>query len=473
MRTYDNNRNPILPPDIHIPDGEPHVMSDGKLYVYGSYDADMENYCSGEYHVVSTPDGKHWTVHDTSFSAEDVPWILDPSAKRYGTAADWTHPTPFMMQMIQDMIKDMSPEQLEEMARQQVQGDATENEEGSRREGANQKRPLLFAPDCIEKDGNYYLYFCTESGMEGVAVSDRPEGPFRDPVRLPCGGIDPAVFIDDDGQAYYYWDQFFSSGVPLNEDMVSFDTEKVVKNLVTEEQHYFHEGSSMRKIGDTYYYIFADVERGKPTALGYATSDSPLGPFTYRGIIIDNADCDPDSWNNHGSIACFNGQWIVCYHRSSRNSRMNRRLCMEKIRILEDGTIPEVKMTSQGLGDPFGPGERIEGYRVCGLRGNAFVGGPEGEAERIVGICPGDEMMFRYLQGEPVYTELELESGGSGQLEVWLDDCLAAEISVCGEGKATVPLDLTGLERKDTGYEIRLVCRRAEKLEIPGMRFLA
>ena len=106
MRTYDNNRNPILPPDIHIPDGEPHVMSDGKLYVYGSYDADMENYCSGEYHVVSTPDGKHWTVHDTSFSAEDVPWILDPSAKRYGTAADWTHPTPFMMQMIQDMIKD-------------------------------------------------------------------------------------------------------------------------------------------------------------------------------------------------------------------------------------------------------------------------------------------------------------------------------------------------------------------------------
>ena len=93
---------------------------------------------------------------------------------------------------------------------------------------------------------------------------------------------------------------------------------------------------------------------------------------------------------------------------------MNRRLCMEKIRILEDGTIPEVKMTSQGLGDPFGPGERIEGYRVCGLRGSAFVGGPEGEAERIVGICPGDEMMFRYLQGEPVYTELELESGGSG-----------------------------------------------------------
>ena len=112
---------------------------------------------------------------------------------------------------------------------------------------------------------------------------------------------------------------------------------------------------------------------------------------------------------------------------------------MEKIRILEDGTIPEVKMSSQGLGDPFGPGERIEGYRVCGLRGSAFVGGPEGEAERIVGICPGDEMMFRYLQGEPVYTELEFESGGSGQLEVWLDDCLAAaDLVICRAGASTL-----------------------------------
>src|SRR5699024_8438249 len=147
--------------------------------------------------------------------------------------ADWTEPTPFMMQMIQAMLKDMRQEHSEEMARQLVEAVSPQNAEGARREAPNEQRPPLPAPECIERDGNYYLYFCTESGMEGVAVSDRLEGPFRDPVRLPCGGIDPAVFIDDDGQAYYYWDQFFSSGVPLNEDMVSFDTEKVVKNLVT------------------------------------------------------------------------------------------------------------------------------------------------------------------------------------------------------------------------------------------------
>ena len=79
-------------------------------------------------------------------------------------------------------------------------------------------------------------------------------------------------------------------------------------------------------------------------------------------------------------------------------------------------------------------------------------------------------MMFRYLQGEPVYTELELESGGSGQLEVWLDDCLAAEVSVCGEGKTTVPLDLTGLERKDT--DMRSVwCAGARKTGDSGHAF--
>ena len=119
----------------------------------------------------------------------------------------------------------------------------------------------------------------------------------------------------------------------MNEDMVSFQSEDVVDDLVTEEEHFFHEGSSMRKIGDTYYYVYADMERGKPTSLGYSTSKSPLGPFTYQGIIIDNDGCDPASWNNHGSIECVNGQWYVFYHRCSRGVQQHRRLCIEPITI--------------------------------------------------------------------------------------------------------------------------------------------
>jgi arabinoxylan arabinofuranohydrolase len=56
---------------------------------------------------------------------------------------------------------------------------------------------MLFAPDAIHRDGKYYLYFCMADSSEGVAVADKPVGPFNEPVQLPCGGIDPAVFIDE------------------------------------------------------------------------------------------------------------------------------------------------------------------------------------------------------------------------------------------------------------------------------------
>ena len=169
-------------------------------------------------------------------------------------------------------------------------------------------------------------------------------------------------------------DSVFSHGVKLNEDMISFDEGAVVHDLVTEEEHYFHEGSSMRKIRDTYYYVYADMERGKPTALGYSTGKSPLGPFTYRGIVIDNDHCDPESWNNHGSIECVNGQWYVFYHRCSRGTQRYRRLCAEPITINPDGTINEVKMTSQGVGTPFAPGETMMGYQACELQGKVYIG---------------------------------------------------------------------------------------------------
>ena len=458
MKEYKNNRNPVLPVDVHIPDGEPHVMPDGKLYIYGSYDTEEDNYCSGEYHVASTPDGLHWTVHDTSFSYEDVPWLKDPDAPKYSGGVDWTNPTPVMKKMIRDMMKDKTPEELMEMQKKQEAAAA-----------AASSPSALYAPDCICRDGKYYLYYCTEDNQEGVAVSDRPEGPFTDAGQLPCGGIDPAVFIDKDGKAYYYWDQFRSKGVLLNDDMVSFDPDRIVEDLVTEEEHFFHEGSSMRRIGDTYYYVYADVERGKPTSLGYATSDSPLGPFTYRGIIIDNADCDPESWNNHGSIECFQGQWYVCYHRSTRNSRTRRRLCMEKITILEDGTIPEVKMTSQGIGEPFAPGEKIMGYQVCGIHGGAYIDVDAQCGEKLTNIREGDELIFRYAQGEPAYGRAVMETRGKGSLEIFLDAQKVGTLEISGDGETLCSetiLSMEGLPPKKDGYEVTLRCTQGEGLEL-------
>lgn len=367
---YKNRRNPILPLDIHVPDSEGHVMPDGKLYIYGSFDDREETYCSEKYHVVSTPDMENWTVHDVSLTGREIPWFFDPDAPKY-PGIDWSNPTPFVKKMFEGLAD--KNENFEEIQ---------ENVTGT---------PFLFTPDCISRDGKYYLYFCMSDDSEGVAFSDRPEGPFKNPVQLPCGGIDPAIFIDDDGQAYYYWGQLFSHGVKLNEDMVSFNPEDVVDDLVTEEEHFFHEGSSMRKIGDTYYYVYANMERGKPTSLGYSTGKFPLGPFQYQGIIVDNDGCDPESWNNHGSIECVNGQWYVFYHRCSRGGKQHRRLCIEKLHINPDGTIDEVKMTSQGTGEPFAPGEKIMGYQACGVKGTAYIGMDQEYGEKLMHLSAGDE----------------------------------------------------------------------------------
>ena len=100
MRTYENTRNPILPLDVHIPDSEGHVMPDGKLYIYGSFDTREDVYCSEEYHVVSTPDMKHWTIHEKSLDGNEAAWFNNPDAPKY-PGIDWSHPTPFILRMME------------------------------------------------------------------------------------------------------------------------------------------------------------------------------------------------------------------------------------------------------------------------------------------------------------------------------------------------------------------------------------
>lgn len=464
MINYKNKRNPVLPLEYHIPDSEGHVMPDGKLYVYGSYDDREDVFCSEKYYVASTSDMEHWTIYDESLNGKDIPWFNDPDAPKY-PGIDWSHPTPFIQKMLAQAAAggDDMKEKFEK----------AEDEE---------KPPLLFAPDCVEKDGKYYLYFCMPDDSEGVAVSDRPGGPFVNPVQLPCGGIDPSVFIDDDGQAYFYWGQLFSHGVKLNPDMTSFDRNQIVDNLVTEEEHFFHEGSSMRKIGDTYYYVYADMERGKPTALGYSTGKSPLGPFTYRGIIVDNADCDPASWNNHGSIECVNGQWYVFYHRCSRGVQQHRRLCIEPITINPDGSIDEVLMTSQGTGEPFTPGETIMGYQSCGLKGNVYIGLDDQYGEKLMNISEGDEMIFRYVRSGRPYTKVKIEAYGSGAVEVLFinrQKTQASEKNPAEEKSAGVIRFSSGKQtdeeiRMPAGeYELKLRVLQTEDLEICTVTLLS
>lgn len=301
--------NPILPLHYSAPDGEPHVWKRDKdtLYLYASNDRTGGFGMDPWQSVWSTRDLLNWTEHKKAFDAR----------------------------------KAVTFAEVEQLP----------------------------AVDCIEKNGRYYYYF-TANEKQCVAVSENPEGPFENAVPIEgtefpsCG--DPAVFVDDDGAAYLYWGQFSLRGCRLKDNMRELEKETLNTCLITEEDHGFHEGSSMRKRGDAYYLIFCDTDRGAASCLSYAVSKSPLGPFEKKGVIIDNCNCDIASWNNHGSIVSFHDQWYIVYHRSCFGYEMGgRKACIEPVYFDEEGNIAEVPMTTQGMEPPIDAKKRMDAFRAC------------------------------------------------------------------------------------------------------------
>lgn len=337
-------QNPICPIGTYIADPTARIWPDGKLYIYGSTDESKDYWCSYKHDVLYTDDLRTWNLQPDVFSTKGG----------------------------KDAVKETDA--------------------------------LLFAPDAMYLNGMYYLYFCTpdKKYSEGVAVSKSPLGPFTDAKQLNTGKyseIDPTVFIDDDGQAYYYWGQFSLKGAKMKVNMTELDEASIRDSLLDSKEHFFHEGAFVFKRKGIFYILYAHEGRRdrRPTSLGYATSSSPLGPFTYKGVVIDNFGCDPETWNNHGSIAEFNDQWYVFYHRSSHGSQIMRRACAEPIEFNADGTIDEVEMTSQGAGKPLDAFSKIEAERACLLDGYCRIKliGPGNEA--LSSIKSGDWAAYKYL----------------------------------------------------------------------------
>lgn len=405
-----NGHNPLLPPQWCFPDCEAHVWDD-RLYLYGSWDQEHTHFCSREYGVASTEDLLSWQITAPSFHAELASWATV-------SAAHSSVHNEKSFDELPEHIRNLLPEGARKIPIQQIIA-AIE----AQTEKGLSKEVLLFAPDAVKYEDRYYLYFCLSDDSEGVAVSDSPSGPFQNASQLrmkdsrqEITGIDPAVFLDDDGKCYYYWGQFQSNGAVLCESMAEVDDSTLVTGILTEKEHHFHEGSSIRKRNGIYYYIFADSSRGKPTCLGYATATAPLGPYTYRGVIIDNRNCDPGCWNNHGSIEEFRGNWYVFYHRSCGNSQYMRRVCAEPIRFDENGLITEVKMTSQGMGKPFGAGDRIPGFSACEVSGTAYT-----ELDCLTVQSGTGSAVWRWFENNAPLTRLECDSTGTGSVTVFSD----------------------------------------------------
>jgi len=217
----------------------------------------------------------------------------------------------------------------------------------------------MWAPDCIARNGKYYFYFPTTTKPEapggrgrfavGVAVSNTPVGPFKPEVEPIKGvvGIDPNVFIDDDGQAYLYWSQGNIYAAKLKTNMLEIEGE--VKTLGDLPTKGLKEGPYVYKHNGTYYLTYPHVEN-KIERLEYATSKSPLGPFKFTGVIMD--ENPTGCWTNHHSIIEFKGQHYLFYHSNdlSPNFDKNRSIHADSLFFNADGTIKKVTPTLRGVG---------------------------------------------------------------------------------------------------------------------------
>lgn len=338
--------NPYLPSWEYIPDGEPYVFNN-RVYVYGSHDFyNGYVFCMGDYVCWSAPvdDLGNWRYEGVIY-----PRTADPL-----------------------------------------------NKEG---------KMCLYAPDVtIGPDGRYYLYYVLDKvSVVSVAVCDTPAGKYQfyGYVHYKDGTLlgekdgdepqfDPAVLTE--GDKTYLYTGFCGQGdksrtgamaTILDSDMLTILEAPVFivpgseySANTTFEKHAFFEAPSIRKIGNTYYFVYSSEVMHE---LCYATSSHPTTGFRYGGVIVSNSDLHIDTYkpadmpaaygaNNHGGMVQIKDQWYIFYHRQTNGTWYSRQGCAEKITILEDGSIPQVEITSCGLnnGPLRGEGE-YPGYLACNL----------------------------------------------------------------------------------------------------------
>lgn len=216
----------------------------------------------------------------------------------------------------------------------------------------------MWAPDCIERNGKYYFYFPTSPKdtaafgrgfTVGVAVADKPEGPYT-PMPTPIKGvrgIDPNVVIDKDGQAYLYWSAGNIYAAKLKENMTELASDPVIlKELPVKG---LKEGPYLFERKGIYYLTFPHVEN-KTERLEYYMGDNPLGPFKNGGVIMDESESG--CWTNHHSVIQFKNQWYLFYHDKnySPNFDKARSVRADSLFFNEDGTIRKVIPTLRGVG---------------------------------------------------------------------------------------------------------------------------
>ncbi|GAB3027905.1 glycoside hydrolase family 43 protein [Niabella terrae] len=329
-----------------------------------------------------------------------------------------------------------------------------------------------WASQCIERGGKFYWYVCLQTlhnGMAiGVAVADMPTGPFKDALGKPLiangswSNIDPSPYIDDDGQAYLYWGNGSLFYVKLNQDMISYSGDIVEipqtaeafggvrrpRNAPAGEpdstiapKDVYVEGPWLYKRKDNYYLLFAGFEKGGE-CLSYSMSKSPVGPWKYKGrIMVDQAT---NSFTHHAGVVDFHGQSYLFYHTGllPGGGSYGRATAIERFSYNEDGTIPRISMTKEGVA-PIGT---LDPYNRTQAETIAWATKCKTEQDRLGNVYVTDTHVKSSIKVRRVdfgdtpprtFSASLASAINGGFLEVYID-------SIGGRKLATIELKATG-----------------------------
>ena len=330
-----------------------------------------------------------------------------------------------------------------------------------------------WAAQCVERNGKFYYYVtvtCKTGGRAiGVAVADKPEGPYKDAIGKPLVGpmdgmkcIDPTVFIDDDGQAYLYFGNGELRYVLLNSDMISCKGEPAVIN--TKNGTFgaaFDEAPYLYKRGGKYYMIYASD--WLPQKVSYSVSDSPTGPWTFGKVIMQHqgGNCG----TNHPGIIDYKGKTYLTYHDGNLpgGGDYARSECVDEIIWNADGSMQEVKRTKTGPSqiEPLDAYMRNEAETICfssGLKTEKCGAGGinvcdinNGEYIKVAGVDFGT--------GAKSFEVSASSAGSGGKLEIHLDNKDGKIVGTCDIGSTgdwqkwkQFTCDISGAEGKHDIY---------------------